>query len=66
VLLHSGDASDAVESLEKAVKLDPRSSSTRLLLGRAYLQTGRVEDGQRQLQAAKEALVERDAGSQVR
>jgi len=37
VLLHSDKPDAAVERLEKAIELDPRTPSIRLLLGRAYL-----------------------------
>lgn len=56
VLLHSGKADVAVVHFEKALELDGRASSLRLLLGRAYLQAGRVEEGQKQLQMAQEGL----------
>jgi Tfp pilus assembly protein PilF len=58
VLLHSGKPDAAVERLEKAIELDARAPSIRLLLGSAYLQMGRVEEGQQQLQLANNGLRE--------
>jgi tetratricopeptide (TPR) repeat protein len=64
-LMHSGKPDAAVGHLEKAIELDSRTPSIRLLLGRAYLQVGRVEEGQQQLQLANKDLRE-DTSSAVR
>jgi tetratricopeptide (TPR) repeat protein len=64
-LLHAGNLDAAAASLEKSVQLDPRVPSVRLLLGRAYLQLGRSEEGQKQLQLARDGSKE-DASSTLK
>ncbi len=56
VLLQSGEFADAATHLEAEVAASPKAWSYRLLLGRAYMQLGRLKDGERELEAARQGL----------
>jgi len=49
--LQKGNAQEAVQQLEQAVKLDPNESKIHFALYRAYRRRGRSEDAARELQA---------------
>jgi tetratricopeptide (TPR) repeat protein len=66
VRLHLNMAAEAVAALERALELDGGSSGTRILLGRAYLALGRIEEGERQLRLGREQWEETQRGSKVR
>jgi tetratricopeptide (TPR) repeat protein len=54
---------EALPWLEKAVRIDPRAWSARMLLGKAYLRVGRAEEGQRELSKGRDGWAKEDHGS---
>ena len=58
-----GPSGRVARPLSKAVELDPKGWSTRLLLGRAYLRLGRTEEGQREMRLGRDGLARQDYGS---
>jgi len=66
VLLSRGKPGAAATVLERAIELNPRSWSSRLLLGRAYVQLGRTEQGEQQLRLGREGWKESYGSPAVR
>jgi protein O-GlcNAc transferase len=62
-LLHLNRLQPSVLHLEKAVELDPKNWSARLLLGKAYLQSGRRTEGERQVRLGREGWSKQPQGS---
>lgn len=56
VLLQSGEFAEAATHLETEVAASPKAWNYRLLLGRAYVQLGRLKEGERELEAARQGL----------
>jgi tetratricopeptide (TPR) repeat protein len=66
ILLHLGKTEPAAATLEKAVELDAQSPQIRLLLGRAYLESGRSEEGEKQLRLGREGWDKSQGSSSVK
>jgi Flp pilus assembly protein TadD len=62
-LLHLNRLEPAVTHLERAVELDPRNWGARLLLGKAYLQSGRKAEGEQQVKLGQEGWNQQAQGS---
>lgn len=62
-LLHLNRLEPAVTHLEKAVELDPKNWGARLLLGKAYLQSGRKAEGEQQVRLGQEGWNRQVQGS---
>lgn len=54
---------DALPHLQKAVELAPRLPAIRMRLGKTYLRLGRVAEGERELQVAKQEWERQNQGS---
>jgi Flp pilus assembly protein TadD len=53
-LLQKGDIDQAIESLQRAAKLDPGKAHIHYQLGRAYLAAGRKQEGDGQIEVSKQ------------
>ena len=55
----------ALPRLQKAVELDPRAWTVRMLLGKVYLRLGRAEEGERELRIGREGWAANDHSPRV-